>query len=122
MSVVAKPTASEFRSFFEGSFPDSNFSDAVVEKAIDLAFAFNAHTQTGVRYAAAHILTVEMQSSVQDGGSGEVTLSMLGAKQVQMMPQAESGRESYFTSTHYGRTFLTLEKRNVRRPFAVMLA
>ena len=111
-------TASEFRGRFP-EFSESRFSGPVVDRAIKTAYLITDVTHEATGYCIAHLLsTMEAHAAEMDGGAGEITSETTGPRMQSFMTQAEKGREVFFTTTPYGRTCLTLEKRSPRRGIA----
>lgn len=98
---------------FRGEFPElAAQDDAAVEQAIKSAQAIHSLRPLATLYCAAHLLVADDGVTQPDGGHGEVTGESVGQLSSSYMAQAERGRESFFTTTSYGRRFLVLEQRS----------
>ena len=102
---------------FRAQFPEfSETEDDKVNFALSLAKQFNNKSKRLILYAAAHLLAgkyIEPSSPGMDGGAGELMKYALGPKAQEFKTMADDGSEVFFTTTSYGRIFLTLEKRNL---------
>ena len=110
------PTLADFRLYLP-QFTDT--PDATVERALLIVQEIHSRSKLAAVYCAAHILTLEADDTDQpDGGHGEISSETIGPSETTYVTQAEQGREAFFTTTLYGRTFLTLEKRNPEHAFS----
>lgn len=105
-------------------FPEFTLTeDSVVDLAIATALKLCGETNfETILYAAAHILAVNSQNTgAADGGSGIVSMEILGPRTVQYQNMAKEGDEigRFFEQSSYGRTVLMLEKRSTTN-FSVM--
>ena len=108
-------TASQVRERFP-EFTPSGFPDAVVDQAIATAYRISDADHESTLWCAAHLLaTLESQAARMDGGAGEITSESTGPRMTSYRTQADTGREVFFSTSPYGRTFLTLEGRSARR-------
>ena len=115
---MAKATLADFRR----QFPEfSETSDESVERALDEALHIHSSRILATIFCAAHLLTLDataeggVQTSPEKKGAGA------GSLRVDYVTQAENGKEAFFTSTNYGKRFLTLEKRNPRTGIGAMV-
>jgi len=104
---------------FRVLFPQfSPLSDDAIELYYNQAITiFNetgcAAATNAVLYLTAHLLVIDNvlaggNTDVgQDGGDGENTSEKVGEVQVTLKPMAETGLATFYTSTVYGRRFLS---------------
>jgi len=83
-----------------------------LKRRIRVAQALHSLRALATLYCAAHLLVIDDGIEQPDGGHGEVISQKVGELSTGYMPQSEEGRESFFATSSYGRTFLTLEKRS----------
>jgi len=102
-------TVSEFRD----DFPEfSSSSDALVGRAIRLAYQLTDISREATLHCAAHIVAMaSQQTGAADGGSAEVVSEQIGSMMVTYRTMAMEGYETFFTQTAYGRLMIALEKR-----------
>ena len=94
-------------------FPEfDGTSDAQLEIYYDQTNTiFNACNNAQL-YLAAHLIALDQASgagssgAVPDGGNGEHTSEKVGEVQVNMKTMADTGKDTYFTTTPYGRRYL----------------
>jgi len=102
-------TLAEFRE----AFPElSARPDDAVVRALQVAQAIHCLRHIATLYCAAHLLVVADDIIQPDGGQAEATERGMGQLTTKYQAQAERGRESFFTTSSYGRQFLTLERRS----------
>lgn len=108
---------------FKISFPEFNaVEDAVVQIAISRAYEFSDVSRTATELCAAHLLSlVSEQKGVADGGSGTVEMEKMGPKQTKYKTTARDERDAFFSSSPYGRLFLTAERHSPRRVVSVVM-
>ena len=81
---------------------------------------FNACKEATL-YLGAHLIAIDQSNKIGpgfpnppgapiDGGGGELTSEKVGELQVTKKPMADTGLETYYTSTPYGRRYLALKK------------
>lgn len=115
---VEAPTAAEFRTEFPAFADDTAYPDAMINRLAEVALSIHALNEMANRYCLAHLLVVEGQhSTVADAGVGEVASEGIGKKRTSYKTQAANAREVFFSTTSYGRSFLTLERRTPARVF-----
>lgn len=111
---------------FRARFPEFDaVADDRVILFIDDALEIHAQCEKATLYLAAHLLASAPQEGViasDDGGSGEVSSMSNGGESISYKTQANTGAETFFTTTSYGRTFLTMERRCAGRRFSVRVA
>ena len=108
---MADPTLAEFRTRFAEY---SETTDEVVTAALELAVALcgEAGFQPTL-HATAHILALaDQETGHADGGSGIVSMEILGPRTVQYQNMAKENRERFFEQTAYGRMVLATESRS----------
>ncbi len=107
---------------FREQFPEfSASSDAQVERVLAEATEIHNQSKRATLFLAAHLLKLDQQTSDGVESSPEKESASAGALSVSYKTQAETGREAFFTSTSYGKRFLTLEKRNARSGIGVLV-
>lgn len=101
---------------FRTQFPElSTTSDDVVQRNLELALDLHDTSARATLYLTAHLATLPL-----DGESpGELTSESIGPKSAEYMTQAETGDESFYTRTEYGRRFLALSRRATAGLFKV---
>lgn len=108
--------AAEFSlSDFRSQFPElDDKTDAEINRAAGVAVALASNSDLELLYCTAHIAVLDAErQSTPDGGSGEVmSESTMGARSVAYRTQASNGRETFYSTTLYGRTLLMLVKAN----------
>ena len=116
--AVAIPTVEELKAKFAAL---SSAPDTEISAAIKLAAEMSSSTRSTLELLAAHITLVHKKEFgfEIDGGSGELMSESLGTKSNHYKTQAATNRETFFTRTAYGRTFLELEKRTPSRVVSV---
>ena len=92
-------------------------SDADVDQARELALAIHTARPLATLYLMAHVLSLDPATSV----AGEVTMDWVGNVRAMYMAQAETGDESFFTRTEYGRRYLVLARRSPTRTVAAVV-
>lgn len=93
---------------FRTLFPElSGTADDVVQRNLDAALDIHDTSARATLYLTAHLSTVPVAGDTP----GEITSETIGPKAAAYRPQAESGDESFYTRTEYGRRYLTLAKR-----------
>jgi hypothetical protein len=108
----------ELLPLFNTRFPEfSAVSSARITMYLNDALEIYALSATAVVYLAAHLLTLDNDSGAGsigaslDGGEGEVQVESAGRVSATFITQARTGKESFFTTTAYGRKYLTFRKR-----------
>jgi len=102
-------TLTEFREYF----PElSGHADDAVERALIVAREMHGLRDKATLYCAAHLIAIDDGIPQPDGGQGEVIAESVGSQASRYMAMAESGRQTFFTTTSYGRVFLELELRS----------
>lgn len=99
-----------------------DLSNEVLDSLVAVANQISSTGREVALYCAAHIITLEKQAVTNiDGGLGEIGSENIGGKGQSYRTISETGRDVYFATTHYGRTFLMLEKASPRRAIGVMV-
>ena len=93
---------------FKAAFPDVSTDDVAITAALAEAQDIFSATERGVFMLTAHLLTI-----IKDGFDQEATVERAGEQWVTLVSQAESGDESFYTSTTYGRRFLKHRKARI---------
>ena len=100
---------------FRAEFPEfSTTSDDAVNRFLALAKLIHTVREAATLYCTAHLLKLEQSREAGNVTSAEISSRGVGPMNASYLTQAETGRESFFTSTSYGKIFLTLEKRSAR--------
>lgn len=106
----------EFIAKFRFLFPQfSTVNDIWLEEYYRQALTIFSKCSYAVLYLTAHLIAIAQDTGMNstgaavDGGSGEVTQEKVGDLQVTMQPMADAmrARDSYFSRTEYGRTYMT---------------
>ena len=87
----------------------ASVSDSVLAPHLEAAKRISDIDPFLTYYCAAHLYTLSVQGSQQ----GEVVSETVGPISKTYKIQAETGGESFFTKTEYGRVFLVLQDRNI---------
>ena len=118
----------EFILAFRELFPEfDGVSDTLLAIYYDQGLAIFSACNYAMLYLVAHLISIDQANGISgngsggsiDGGNGENTSEKVGEIQVNMMAMAESGKETYFTSTPYGRRYLTFRNTCPTRAFSV---
>ena len=108
---------------FKARFAEfSQDPDNSIQLVLDEAVQIHNIRELATLFCAAHLL---VQNKGVDSGvipSTEVTQRKVGPLGTSYITQAERGREAFFTTTSYGRRFLTLEKRSARASIGAIVA
>ena len=125
---MAEVTVADFKT----RFPEFTQDDGHIQLALDEALMIHAINPLATMYCTAHLLTRSAEASKPGAngleGRGEVASEGAGPFRIEYITQAESmgrgqgSRDAYFTSTTYGQSFLTLEKRTPRSAIGAMVA
>ena len=100
---------------FRTRFPElATATDGLITNVLEEACLIHSVRKAATLLCAAHLLVLEQRRDRGSHGGGEIQSRGVGGLSASYLPQAESGRESFFTVTDYGRRFLTLEKRAAR--------
>jgi hypothetical protein len=111
----------EFISAFRELFPLPQFdwvSDALLGIYYDQALHIFSKCNYAMLYLVAHLLAIDNENNIaegdsgagMDGGNGENMQEKVGEIQVMMKTMADSGLDTYYTSTSYGRRYLAFKK------------
>ena len=113
--MADNPLLPNFRALFSPDF--DSISDAKVTIYLDQAGVIFSACQDAQLYLAAHLIVVDKTNNVgteqggsMDGGNGENTSEKVGEVQVDMKTMADTGLDTYYTSTPYGRRYLAFKK------------
>lgn len=126
-------TSSDMLRAFRDLFPEFSMStDNAVRQSLATANTMWRGSAMGQTYLAAHLMALSIRS-VHDNemgaseNGGEITGVQIGDHRLNFLPQAvnkknESGsRDTFFTRTEYGRTFLEIQKRSALYTFGARL-
>ena len=107
---------------FKANFTElTGLTDTEIERILYQALQLHKHSPQATQYCAAHLYVLLKKSEAAndpiDGGGGEVAKDQIGAQVQEYRVMAEKGREVFFSTTSYGRHFLTLEKRTPQYVF-----
>lgn len=97
-------------------------TDESVELALEEALILHSVVPLATLYAAAHLLKLDADTAAGRDRGGEVSEESAGPLKTKYRTQADTGADSFWTSTSYGRRFLTLEKRTPRHALSVYVA
>ena len=110
------------RDSFREQFPElASTSDALVNRALREALEIHSSRTMATLYCAAHLLQLDQDINAGTASASEKSGAGVGSLSVQYVTQAEKGREAFFTSTDYGKRFLTHERRNARTGIGAMV-
>jgi len=119
-------SAAELLIQFRAKFPEfDSVADSLVLETINEALHIFALCDLPVLWLTAHLLTVDADSGAGsggapvDGGEGETTSESAGGVSASFKTQADTGSDTYYTSTAYGRRFLALRKTTPGYAFTV---
>ena len=118
---MASPSAAlsfdEFLPQFRTLFPEfDSVPDATVEIYYNQALTIWGVCGNALLYLVAHLIALDQSNGIGttgatvDGGNGEHTSEKIGDIEVALKTMADSGLETYYTSTPYGRRFLAFKK------------
>jgi len=95
---------------FRDQFPEfARATDAQVGQALTASSFLSARPASALPFAAAHLLAIQLERTGEpDGGSGEVKSESLAGAAMGTMPMAESGSDTFWTTSPYGRMVLAL--------------
>ena len=112
--------AAGFRERIPGIFADR--TDTEIAVAIDEARLISDVLEEATLYLAAHLIAVKSEwQSTPDGGSGVVSKETIGPRSIEYMTTAgESERRAFFSTTPFGRMYMTLEDRTPRAGIGAM--
>ena len=110
-----------FRAQIPGVFADQ--SDADITASINEALLISDVLEEATLYLAAHLMAVKTEwQSTPDGGSGVVAKETIGPRSIEYMTTAgESERRAFFSTTPFGRMYMTLEDRTPRAGIGAMI-
>ena len=115
---MAVGTLAQFRERF-AEF--STTEDSAVSLALEEAGLIHAVRTLAHLYLTAHLIELERLRAAGTPAAGEVSFERAGSLMVQYKTQAEAGGDAFFTSTEYGKHFLTLERRSPRRTIGAIV-
>ena len=111
---------------FQARFPEFDSAvDSRVQAALDEANLIHSIRELATLYCAAHLLTLDNQLASDGafaGSPSEVKSRQVGPLRSDYVTQAKAGWQAFFSSTAYGRRFLTLERRCARTGIGAMVA
>ena len=114
-SPAKPPSPSKFREEFP-EFTTAKASDAEIEQAGRVASRLSAISSEALLWLTAHVLTLKSERTGDpDGGSGEVRGEGTGPFRTDYVTQAAEDGEAFYTTSVYGRFFLSLERRQPSR-------
>ena len=94
--------------------------DATVEAALEVAATIHAVSDFATLYLTAHLLTQLSQTVGSE--SGEVTAQHAGPLFAAYKSQAERHRDTFFTTSIYGKTYLALAQTAPRSAIGAFVA
>ena len=109
-------TEAEFRARFS-DFTEARIGATVVEWLLDVAYDMHSLGNLATLYLTAHLAELWLSDEER---SGESERFEMGPFTTDFKAQAEEGRESFFTRTEYGRTFLALRQTTPRFAIGVL--
>ena len=119
-------TADQIRINFPPLFSgDDSITDAEIDLAFALAQQIHRYNKQAIHYCTAHLIALYLEQKTSgekvDGGLGEVIQETLGPQVRLYKSVAGEGNEAFFTTTHWGRNFLILQRRVPERQFGGIL-
>ena len=102
--MAATPTLHDFRDEFPEF--DARVSDEVVQALLSDAVVLHSATEYGVYLAAAHILSLDKDSTL----GGEITSVRVGEVAQTSTSLSKDERSAFLSTTHYGRRLLARER------------
>ena len=119
-------SAAELMVLFRARFPEFDLvADSIVLAIINEALHIFALCDLPVLWLTAHLLTLDANYGIGstggsvDGGEGETTSESVGGVSASFKSQADTGADAFYTSTSYGRRYLTLRKTTPAYAFSV---
>lgn len=96
------------------------FSDAVIEEQIEVAKTIYTLSDIAIEYLTAHLLVEDKahEALIFDRGAGEEMSK--GRDNSSYKAIAETGEESFYSTTKYGRRFLALRRADSRRAMPIV--
>ena len=116
---MARATLQAFRDQFP-EFEDTE--NEAVDKVLVEALLIHDIRLLATLYCAAHLLAQDQAIAAGKTTSPEVKSRKADTLSASYVVQAETGAEAFFTSTSYGKRFLTLEKRSPRKIIGAFVA
>lgn len=102
-----------FRTRFP-EFPESSLTDDQLTLYLGDALAIFRLCEKAVVYLTAHLITLDRESGVGtasgasvDGGDGELQSESVGGVSGSWRTMADNGKDTFFTTTAYGRKYIT---------------
>lgn len=92
-------------------------TDAEMQEHIDFALDIHDASERATLYLAAHLAAVSLQGDTP----GETTSETIGPRSYDVVAQARSGDDAFYTRTEYGRRYLVLSKRVTTGLYKVMV-
>lgn len=122
MAVTAATLRVRYPEFTATAHPD-----AIVEDCIEEALLIHSYRERATMAVAAHFLALRSEETGKpDGGAGVVVSEGIGPQRVTYANQATDAKgkinRSFFATTPYGRSFLTLEGRGSRPAISAFVA
>ena len=116
---MATPTRVGFRA----AHPEfSATEDATVDRWLARARLWHDVVEECTYLLTAHLLTLDGGSDKTDiGGGGEVITEQVGQQMVTYQTQAKRPGDEVFTTTFYGKLFLSLENRIPRKAYSAFV-
>lgn len=96
----------------------ASVQDGTLQLYLNVALDISGINDRMTYYCAAHLYTLSIQGNQQ----GEVVSETIGPLSKTYKTQAETGGDSFFTKTEYGRIFLILENRNINTKITGIVA
>ena len=116
---MADITPAQIRAYYSstelpqiGSYADSTSGNASLQRIIDQAYLLSDTSEAATYAVIAHLIVLAGANAAHmDGGAGEIVTENVGGLSQTIMVQARNNRESFFSTTPYGRLALQLENR-----------
>lgn len=97
-------------------------TDALIDTLIAEAKSIHNRKPLATLWLAGHLMRLELDRLDGLELDGEAKSKHTGAMRADYVTMAETGPDAFFTSTTYGKTFRTLEKRLPRTGIGALIA
>jgi hypothetical protein len=118
---MSEPTVERFREIYP-EFDETNFPNARVEYALELAQEVHSCSKNAIYALMAHFLSLsKAESTGVSGGEastatiGTIKKTSIGRLSTEFITMSQKGDDAYYEQTPYGKTYLMLRNSAARR-------